>query len=374
MDPFCSNQDSISRTCNKQVEHALQESEKRFHQLAEHDRIYYWECDLTGLYSYVSPSIRTILGFTADEVVEKMYAYDFLPPHERQHFKEMVLRAMAQGKIFKNVENRMLTKCGDYIWVATNGLPILDAIGRVSGYRGTNFDINDRKLAQAQQTMFSANAAHQLRTPLTVVHAYSETLADGVTSVVEAQQYGRTILNSCMRMEKTIAALLLLTRLDSSQSTLMPKETFDIAILLRDQLTELQTLYSAKLQTVAVVCQHTSIIRTASSTLLVQIFNNLIDNALKYTPCAGHISIMLSIDNNNSIVLEVSNNGNAIAASDLPHIFDRFFRSNMPIANSAVGSGLGLSVVKQIVTFLRGTITITSDSDKGTKVTVILPL
>ena len=357
----------------KATENALIDSEKRFRQLAEHDRIFYWECDMNGLCTYISPSCQTVMGYTPEEIVGRKHHYDLQPPGEQQQFKAMILSAMAEGKSFQNLESLVQNKEGKLIWFAVNCIPIRDSNDRLTGYRGTNFDINDRKLAQLQQSMFSANAAHQLRTPLTVIHAYSEILAGGVNSVAEATDYGQVILSSCERMEMTIAALLLLTKLGSPQSALMPLDNCDIVELLYGQLTEINALYHDKTLAVNVVTASNAIVRSCNATLLSQIFCNLIDNAMKYTPKNGSIWINLAVDQNNSIIFSVADNGAGIGEADLPFIFDRFFRTQSGYKIES-GSGLGLAIVQQISEFLHGSIAVDSTSGKGSKFSVTLPL
>lgn len=356
----------------KSTEKALLESENRFHQLAEHDRIFYWECDLNGLITYISPSCLTVLGYSPEEIIGIKHNYDFQPPAEQHRFMNIILTAMSEGKSFHNLESLIQNKEEKLIWVTFNGLPRKDTNGLLNGYRGTIFDINDRKLVQLQQSMFSANAAHQLRTPLTVIHAYSELLAGGLNSLTDASDYGQMILSSCERMERTISALLLLTKLDCAQHTLIPQNECDINALLYAQLAEIGAPYYNKALVIKIITEKSAIVRSCSAALLSQIFHNLIENAMKYTPKSGSICISLAVDRDNSVVFSVSDSGAGIAENDLPFIFDRFFRTQSSYGIES-GSGLGLSIVRQIVEFLRGSINVESTLGKGSKFTVTLP-
>ena len=130
---------------SKEVEHKIRINEGRFDQLAEHSRVFVWEVDPNGLYTYVNHSCLTIMGYKPEEIIGKKHFYDLHPEQEREAFKEAALKVFASKESFHDLENAIQSSNGEIIWVLTNGIPILDDNGGLTGYRGSDTDITQRK-------------------------------------------------------------------------------------------------------------------------------------------------------------------------------------------------------------------------------------
>jgi PAS domain S-box-containing protein len=135
-------------TSRKEAEAALRESEERFAQIAEQTREMIWEVDAEGLYTYVSRGCKLILGYESEEVVGRMHFFDFHPEAGREAFKQAAFLAFEQQKQFRNLANKALTKDGRELTLLTNGIPIIDAPGNLTGYRGSDCDITERQRAE----------------------------------------------------------------------------------------------------------------------------------------------------------------------------------------------------------------------------------
>lgn len=135
-------------TNHKITLNALLESEKRFRQVAESAEEWIWEVDKNGLYTYVSPVIEEILGYTPDEVIGKKHFYDFFDPEVKIELKEAAFQAFSKKLSFKNFENPNQHKDGSKVILETSGVPILDHNGELLGYRGADHDITERKNAE----------------------------------------------------------------------------------------------------------------------------------------------------------------------------------------------------------------------------------
>lgn len=135
----------IDVTDQRRAEEALRRSESRYAQLAEQARTFVWEVDADGRYTYVSPSVETILGYRPDELVGVKGFYDLCPEEDRDEVTAYGLERIREGRSFFNYENRLETKDGRVLWVVSSGLPMFDAEGRISGCRGTDIDISERK-------------------------------------------------------------------------------------------------------------------------------------------------------------------------------------------------------------------------------------
>lgn len=233
-----------------------------------------------------------------------------------------------------------------------------------------NYYIEELDKRNAQQAMFSANASHQLRTPLTVINSYAEALAGGIATAEESQEFGAIILRNCERMQMTTDALLQLTRIDNQTGEQLAKTPTDIAALVREQLEIVNRAYPDKQFIIDSAIPDTLVVLT-NQPYFLQIVHNILENAAKYTPAGGKLALRLTAENG-QISFSAKDSGIGIAAEDLPRIFDRFFRADKSHSQTK-GSGLGLAIVQQIVELLSGEIKVTSAPGQGTEFTVILP-
>jgi PAS domain S-box-containing protein len=135
-------------TEQKVAEGRLRESEQRFRALVETISDWVWEVDAKGLYTYVSPKVKDLLGYTAAEVIGKS-PFDFMPPEEIERVRPLFTGALRNRVSLSGLENVNLHKDGRRVMLETNGAPIFDASGKFSGYRGIDRDITTRKQAEA---------------------------------------------------------------------------------------------------------------------------------------------------------------------------------------------------------------------------------
>jgi PAS domain S-box-containing protein len=119
-----------------------------FHQLAEQTRTMHWEVDAEGLYTYVSDISREVTGYRPDEIIGRKHIYDLRPAEGREAFRAEALETLARRHPIRNLENILQTRDQRRIWVATNGIPLLDGNGNLAGYRGSDTDITERKQAE----------------------------------------------------------------------------------------------------------------------------------------------------------------------------------------------------------------------------------
>ena len=134
-------------TERRRAEQALRHSEQRFKDIAENALELIWEVDAQGKYVYASPVVEKVLGYTPEEVLNKHF-YDLFHPDDREELKEQALAVFAAKQPFHEFPNRNLHKNGQEVWLATSGLPVLDARGELIGYRGADTDITARKKAE----------------------------------------------------------------------------------------------------------------------------------------------------------------------------------------------------------------------------------
>ncbi len=135
-------------TERKRAEEELRKSEERFRQIAESAGEWIWEVDADGLYTYSSPAIEKILGYKPHEIVGKKHFYDFFAPDVREELKEAAFENFARKESFRGFVNPSVHKNGNIVILKTSGMPILDERGDLSGYRGADTDITERRRAK----------------------------------------------------------------------------------------------------------------------------------------------------------------------------------------------------------------------------------
>lgn len=137
-------------TAVKQQEITSQQNEERFNQLAELTGSFAWEFNAEGQFTYLSPSVASVLGYQPEELVGRAHFYDLFPAAWREAWKAAFFEVFARKESFRNHENQLVTKSGELPWMNANGLPQIDADGRLLGYRGFNTDITERKRDEEQ--------------------------------------------------------------------------------------------------------------------------------------------------------------------------------------------------------------------------------
>ncbi|CAM3075035.1 cell wall metabolism sensor histidine kinase WalK [Paenibacillus sediminis] len=235
-------------------------------------------------------------------------------------------------------------------------------------------DITEQEKLEASRREFVANVSHELRTPLTTIKSYTEALEDGA---LEDPQLGSrfvdVIKNETERMIRLVTDLLHLSRLDSKEARLR-KAHMDVKEMLEDVVDR----FSFQMQQ-----------RNIKTTISIgpgitkawldrdqidQVLDNLISNAMKYTPDGGNIAIEARHAEDGSLAISVQDTGIGIPKKDLDRIFERFYRVDKARSRNMGGTGLGLSIAREIVKAHGGHITLQSELGKGTKVTFTLPL
>ncbi len=216
-----------------------------------------------------------------------------------------------------------------------------------------------------------ANVSHDLRTPIAVIHGYLETLRLKVKDIDEKQRvkYINSALKSSEQLQQLINELFELAYLDSLD-TAPEKEPLNLNELVHDIAQQLSLSAEKKSLKLDYHFHDTQHILNADIHLLGRLFENLLTNAIKFSPTAGNITISFKSDH--GIICTICNSGNVIAPEELPFIFDRYFQSNAKGQQSTPG-GLGLTIAKRIVELHNGKITVSSNETHGTCFTVILP-
>jgi signal transduction histidine kinase len=226
---------------------------------------------------------------------------------------------------------------------------------------------------QQSQREFVANVSHELKTPLTSIQGFAQAIVDGAASSPEAlKQAGEVILTEASRMHRLVMDLLTLARLDAGTADLR-FELFDVGPLLQNVVVKFAP--QARLAQINLHAQIEPVPEIlGDSDRLAQVFGNLVDNALKYTPAGGHVLVRTQLDGDR-VVVGVADSGAGIAPDDLIRIFERFYRTDKSRQSGPNrGAGLGLSIARQIIQAHGGTITASSSLGRGSEFAVRLPV
>ncbi|HAJ33242.1 MAG TPA: PAS domain-containing sensor histidine kinase [Candidatus Atribacteria bacterium] len=233
-------------------------------------------------------------------------------------------------------------------------------------------DITEIKKLEKMRSEFVANVSHELRTPLTSIQGFVETLKEGVMDDPKKARYFLTIIErQSNRLNTLIEDLLQLSRIES-QEILMNFQSVNLKELV-DQITlEFKGKIEDKKQHLKVDISPRLPLLKVDSEQIATVLRNLLDNAIKYTPNRGEISIS-ALKKAENIYIEVADNGIGISAEHLPRLFERFYRVDKDRSRKLGETGLGLAIVKHIVQAHGGTVGVDSGLGKGSKFFFTLP-
>lgn len=226
----------------------------------------------------------------------------------------------------------------------------------------------ERSFAEVRR--FTADASHELRTPVTVIRAEVEEYLDRVPADGESRLLLHSILEECERLTSLTDRLLVLCREDANVSGCQ-REPVHLAELVEAAVEMMAPLAEAKQQRMSVTADRTAIAMGQSDRLRDAV-QNLLDNAIKYTPSAGTIQVRVEQHGDDAVVT-VCDTGMGIPQEHLPRIFDRFYRVENSRSRTAGGAGLGLSIAQAIVMTHGGRIEVTSTPGKGSTFRIFLP-
>ncbi|MDB4939906.1 MAG: histidine kinase [Candidatus Doudnabacteria bacterium] len=243
---------------------------------------------------------------------------------------------------------------------------IIFVVSAAASYTFAGYTLRPLQKTMAAQKRFVANASHELRTPLAVMQTDIEVLTRQDQTLSE--QAKRTLASAMQELKVMKDLSNQMLSLSKAENSIISsnKTEFDLAVLLEEVYSRMKPLAEKKKIEMQIESTRVSIIH-ADQNHIDHVISNLIDNAIKYTKIGGKIMISLTKDKNNA-VLQFKDTGIGISEKDLPHIFESFYKSDQ--SHSSEGAGLGLSIVKTLVTNNGGEIVLESKVGEGTNLTV----
>lgn len=277
------------------------------------------------------------------------------------------------GRIDSDVGSKNISAKGRVLKV--NFAPFLDEDSKRVGIIFVLQDITDAERLENMRREFVANVSHELKTPITSIKSYTETILDGRVDDLEIQKTFLEVVNTeADRMSRLVSDLLELSNFDS-QSVKLKKQLYTMDDIIDNCILKIKVTADQKKQTIIKHYHHPSIQAYLDKDKIEQVVLNILSNAIKYSSEAGNIDIELRPgEKPGEFDLVVIDSGMGIPEEDLERIFERFYRVDKARSRALGGTGLGLSIAKEIIEAHEGSIRIESEYNYGTKVTITLPL
>jgi len=375
----------IDITDYKQVLIALEESERRIRTVFEDVRDVIFQTDENGVFVFLNPYWKIISGYTIEETLGKKLI-DFIPDDYKKFTLDEFINLIYRKKEFSRFEIRLTTHSGELRWIEINIRLSLDEIGQVAGISGIISDINDRKIIEAElihakekaeesermKLLFLAQMSHEIRTPLNVILNYNAILKEEIQQGIldEFDDIFQGIENGGKRLMRTIDLILNMSDVQFGRYP-VKMEQVNLEKLLTKLMKDFKSLAQEKNLVMILKNECEQPLVNADEYTLSQVFQNLIDNAIKYTE-KGSITIRIKENDYSKISIDVIDSGIGVSEEFLPRIFDAFAQEETGYSRKFEGNGLGLSLTKKYIELNSGEITVKSKKGEGTTFTVVL--
>ena len=309
--------------------------------------------DNNGRIVSINPSAKALYGATANCVGE-----DFLTLDRKQDIVQAIDEARTKGQAYFHTKKNGR----DYQF----DLSSIDSDGVLYGVVILAFDITEQINAEKHRREFTANVSHELKTPLQSIIGSAELMENGIVKQEDMPRFVGHIRKEASRLVYLIDDIIRLSQLD--EGTQMPCEEVCLRSLSEEVCETLSD--AAKLKDVSLeVCGDEGKVNGVRR-LLYEVIYNLCDNAIKYNNPGGNVKILVE-EQNGSVKLSVCDNGIGIAPEHQEKVFERFYRVDKSHSKQSGGTGLGLSIVKHAISYHHGKLTMESELNKGTTISVV---
>ena len=263
---------------------------------------------------------------------------------------------------------------GEYLSLRVRFALVRRESGFISGLVAVLHDTTEQEKEERERRLFVSNVSHELRTPLTSVKSYLEALDEGALSEPVAPDFIKVSLDETNRMMRMVTDLLHLSRIDNATSHLdveLINFTAFITFIL-NRFDQIRGQDEDKKYELVRDYPITSVWIEIDTDKMTQVIDNILNNAIKYSPDGGKITVTMKTTDD-QMILSISDQGLGIPKQDLPRIFDRFYRVDRARSRAQGGTGLGLAIAKEIIKQHKGFIWAKSEYDKGSTFTIVLP-
>ena len=263
---------------------------------------------------------------------------------------------------------------GEYISIRVRFALVRRESGFISGLVAVLHDTTEQEKEERERRLFVSNVSHELRTPLTSVKSYLEALDEGALSEPVAPDFIKVSLDETNRMMRMVTDLLHLSRIDNATSNLDVELTNFTAFItfILNRFDKIKSQDENLKYELIRDYPITSVWIEIDTDKMTQVIDNILNNAIKYSPDGGKITVSMKTTDD-QMILSISDQGLGIPKQDLPKIFDRFYRVDRARSRAQGGTGLGLAIAKEIIKQHNGFIWAKSEYGKGSTFTIVLP-
>ena len=306
------------------------------------------------------------LGVKRDEV-QNMSILDLLSISDEYDLRDLITN-VPELTIDSQDEN------GEYLSLRVRFALVRRESGFISGLVAVLHDTTEQDKEERERRLFVSNVSHELRTPLTSVKSYLEALDEGALSEPVAPDFVKVSLNETNRMMRMVTDLLSLSRIDNETSHLEVELTNFTAFItfILNRFDKIKNQDEIKKYEIIRDYPITPIWVEIDTDKLTQVIDNIMNNAIKYSPDGGTITVSIKTTDE-QLILSIADEGLGIPKQDLPKIFDRFYRVDKARSRAQGGTGLGLAIAKEIVKQHQGFIWAKSEYGVGSTFTIVLP-
>ena len=322
--------------------------------------------DRIGRIIMVNDMAQKQLGLK-DHEQEQYFLLDVLELQDQYSLRELLSQTpeIVLEKVNENQE--LLT-------LRANFATIRSESGLISGLVVVLHDMTEQAKEERERRLFVSNVSHELRTPLTSVKSYLEALDEGALTESVAPSFVKVSLDETNRMMRMITDLLSLSRIDNQVGE-MDVELINFTAFVTFILNRFDQMKNSDVgKTYAIIrdYQISPIWVEIDTDKMTQVLDNILNNAIKYSPDGGNITFSMKTTDS-QLILSISDEGLGIPKADLPKIFDRFYRVDKARSRAQGGTGLGLAIAKEIVKQHKGFIWAKSEYGHGSTFTIVLP-
>ncbi len=348
---------------------AMRESEERFRNMAEGSGILIGVGDETGDVTYFNQAWATLTGKPVEELLPSGWT-DLIHPDDKATYISLYMESLKNRKPYTG-EYRILNASGEYRWLLAFASPRFNTDSSFAGYIGSFIDITERKQDEQRKNDFISMVSHELKTPLTSMKSYIQVLQG------KARKSGDELASAMLdrsnlqvkKMTNMINGFLNVSRLEAGKIHI-DLQRFDLALLVKEAEEEATATVKSH-QVVFAPVVETFV--NADRVKIGQVIENLINNAVKYSPTGSTIRVAC-VTAGNTAQASVKDEGVGIGDQDLPKLFERYYRVKDAEMRNIAGFGIGLYLCKEIIERHEGKIGVDSIPGEGSTFWFTLPV
>ena len=344
----------------------LEQESKRLHSILSYMTDGVLATNRRGQITMINDMAKRQLGVESDDALNQNIL-ELLKIEDEYEHRDLITQSPEMMIYSQNVN-------GEYISLRVRFALIRRESGFISGLVAVLHDTTEQEKEERERRLFVSNVSHELRTPLTSVKSYLEALDEGALYEPVAPDFIKVSLDETNRMMRMVTDLLHLSRIDNATSHLdveLINFTAFITFIL-NRFDKIRAQDQEKKYELVRDYPITSVWIEIDTDKMTQVIDNILNNAIKYSPDGGKITVSMKTTDD-QMILSISDQGLGIPKEDLPKIFDRFYRVDKARSRAQGGTGLGLAIAKEIIKQHNGFIWAKSEYGKGSTFTIVLP-